>query len=379
MVSSKNTDVIITDADVVDDSSSPALGCSSSVPCSICFDLVIDEGERSTAKLHCGHRFHLDCIGSAFNTKGTMQCPNCRKVESGRWLFADGSAHAVSETGARAWMPNEGPHDLSYSRMPFGFQWCPFSGFTVHSSIEEAEPSLNTFTNFQGNHAMITEHTTPPSSAHSYFSFFRPSDNVSNSNFHRPLNAISAPRNNLHVVNFQHPSWGWNCHFLPYNADRDYIDLGDLAPVHPATLRSARAPADAVARSFSLLHPSHYTQQPVSGTGESSVANSQSRERIQILRTSYLQEQPSDNTNMLSSTNGFRGFSGARGLPMVLPAVRSQPDHRGSHGFYIREAESYYYYAHEREHSSHFPVIRESFHHRFSRGSDPSNRRNHWS
>lgn len=368
MVASKNTDVI-TDADVVDNSSSPALGCSSSVPCSICFDLVIDAGERSTAKLHCGHKFHLDCIGSAFNTKGTMQCPNCRKVESGRWLFADGSAHAVSETGARAWMPNEGPHDLSYSRMPFGFQWCPFSGFTVHSSIEESEPSLNTFTNFQGNHAMITEHA-PPSSAHTYISFFRPGEHVGNSNFHRPLNAISAPRNNLHAANFQHPSWGWNCHFLPYNADRDYIDHGDLAPVHPAALRSARAPADAVARPFSLLHPSHYTQQPVSRTGESSVANSQPRERIQILHTSYHQEQSNDTINMLSSTNGFTRFSGARGLPMVLPAVRSRPDHRGGHGFYIREAESSYNYAHERDHSSHFPV--------FSRGADPSNR-THWS
>lgn len=378
MVASKNTDVI-TDADVVvDNSSSPALGGSSSVPCSICFDLVIDDGERSTAKLHCGHKFHLDCIGSAFNTKGTMQCPNCRKVESGRWLFADGSAHAFSETGARDWMPNEGPHDLSYSRMPFGFQWCPFSGFTVHSSIEEAEPSLNTFTNFQGNHAMITEHTPLPSSAHAYISFFRPSEHVGNSNFHHPLNVISAPRNNLHAANFQQPSWGWNCHFPPYNADRDYIDHGDLAPVHPATLRSARAPADAAIRSFPLLHPSHYTQQPVSRTGESSVANSQSRERIQILHTSYHPEQPTDTTNLLSSTNGFRRFSGARGLPMVLPPVRNRPDHRGGHGFYIREAENSYDYAHERDRSSHFPVIRESFRHRFSRGSDPSIQ-THWS
>lgn len=56
MVASKITDVI--NADVADNAS-PALGCSSSVPCSICFDLVIDEGERSTAKLQCGHKFHL--------------------------------------------------------------------------------------------------------------------------------------------------------------------------------------------------------------------------------------------------------------------------------------------------------------------------------
>jgi len=28
-----------------------------------------------------------DCIGSAFNAKGMMQCPNCRAVEDGQWLF----------------------------------------------------------------------------------------------------------------------------------------------------------------------------------------------------------------------------------------------------------------------------------------------------
>ena len=34
--------------------------------------------------------FLLDCIGSAFNAKGAMQCPNCRKIEKGRWLYASG-------------------------------------------------------------------------------------------------------------------------------------------------------------------------------------------------------------------------------------------------------------------------------------------------
>ncbi|MCO5574862.1 hypothetical protein L7F22_028655 [Adiantum nelumboides] len=31
-----------------------------------------------------------DCIGSAFNAKGSMQCPNCRRVENGQWLYANG-------------------------------------------------------------------------------------------------------------------------------------------------------------------------------------------------------------------------------------------------------------------------------------------------
>ncbi|KAJ7542181.1 hypothetical protein O6H91_10G093600 [Diphasiastrum complanatum] len=58
--------------------------------CSVCLDAVKDVGERSIAKLKCGHHFHLDCIGSAFNAKGSMQCPNCRSVEEGQWLYANG-------------------------------------------------------------------------------------------------------------------------------------------------------------------------------------------------------------------------------------------------------------------------------------------------
>jgi hypothetical protein len=34
--------------------------------------------------------FLSDCIGSAFNAKGSMQCPNCRHVENGQWLYANG-------------------------------------------------------------------------------------------------------------------------------------------------------------------------------------------------------------------------------------------------------------------------------------------------
>eukprot|EP00897_Mesotaenium_endlicherianum_P006201 jgi/Mesen1/5609/ME000282S04762 len=35
------------------------------------------------------------CIGSAFNAKGEMQCPNCRSVAEGTWQF--GSRHVAAE------------------------------------------------------------------------------------------------------------------------------------------------------------------------------------------------------------------------------------------------------------------------------------------
>ncbi|XP_030923680.1 uncharacterized protein LOC115950612 isoform X1 [Quercus lobata] len=63
---------------------------SSIVRCTVCLDEVSDFSERTAVKLRCSHVFHLDCIGSAFNVKGAMQCPNCREVESGVWrCFGD--------------------------------------------------------------------------------------------------------------------------------------------------------------------------------------------------------------------------------------------------------------------------------------------------
>lgn len=61
--------------------------------------------------------YYTDCIGSAFNMKGAMQCPNCRKVEKGRWLFANGSACSLPEFNMDDWTPDEEAYGLSYSEM----------------------------------------------------------------------------------------------------------------------------------------------------------------------------------------------------------------------------------------------------------------------
>lgn len=49
------------DADLLDDGDGGGGGKASAaaVPCSICLDAVTDEGDRSWAKLQCGHQFHL--------------------------------------------------------------------------------------------------------------------------------------------------------------------------------------------------------------------------------------------------------------------------------------------------------------------------------
>ncbi|KAL0787396.1 hypothetical protein Bca101_003642 [Brassica carinata] len=88
-----------------------------SVACSICLDTVAKDGDRAWANLQCGHQFHLDCIGSAFNAKGVMQCPNCRKVEKGQWLYANG-CRSHPEFNVEDWVHEEEIYDIgSYPEM----------------------------------------------------------------------------------------------------------------------------------------------------------------------------------------------------------------------------------------------------------------------
>lgn len=44
-----------------------------------------------------------DCIGSAFNAKRLMQCPNCRKIEPGQWLCAT-SGHPIPDFNDDDWI-----------------------------------------------------------------------------------------------------------------------------------------------------------------------------------------------------------------------------------------------------------------------------------
>ncbi|KFK37508.1 hypothetical protein AALP_AA4G266400 [Arabis alpina] len=130
------------------------------VSCSICLELVVDDGTRSKAKLQCGHQFHLDCIGSAFNMKGAMQCPNCRNIEKGQWLYANGSTRMFPEFVMEDWIPEEDLYGLSYPEMQYRVHWCPFGELPQAGSFEELEPASTTYHNeFHGHHAAAANHS----------------------------------------------------------------------------------------------------------------------------------------------------------------------------------------------------------------------------
>ncbi|CAL9136307.1 unnamed protein product [Musa acuminata var. zebrina] len=127
------------------------------VTCSICFETVMSGGARSMALLQCGHQFHLDCIGSAFNAKGVMQCPNCRKVEKGDWLYASGP-HCLPDVSADEWRHDEDLYNLSHSETTFGVHWHPFSrlaripsSFAARASSTSAQSLVPPYLRAQGS------------------------------------------------------------------------------------------------------------------------------------------------------------------------------------------------------------------------------------
>ncbi|CAI9294130.1 unnamed protein product [Lactuca saligna] len=162
------------DADLVDDGDAAGGGKAAlSVSCSICLEVVTDNGDRGWAKLQCGHQFHLDCIGSAFNVKGVMQCPNCRKIEKGQWLYANG-CRPYPEFSMDDWTHDEDLYDLSYSESSM---WCPFGGFTrLAASFDEGEFPTTAYHDLLGQHAIFTEHAAVSSATHlcPYIAYVQP-------------------------------------------------------------------------------------------------------------------------------------------------------------------------------------------------------------
>ncbi|XP_043708512.1 E3 ubiquitin-protein ligase RFI2-like isoform X2 [Telopea speciosissima] len=306
------------DADPFDDEGGGGLFLSSSsVSCSICLELVKDNGDRSRAKLQCGHEFHLDCIGSAFNAKGVMQCPNCRKIEKGQWLYANG-CRSFPDFGMEDFTHDEDLYDLSYSEMPFGVHWCPFSGFSrVHSSFEEGESPSTTYHDLLGHHAIFAEHTAAPSAAHScpyvaYFQPLQPSSSTSNEsladgpNFNHHWNSLSGPSDisstshAFPAVDLHYHSWD---HHSPLSPTNGRIGGADQAPLPSATMRSNRGDSDGIPRPGSFVHPFLLGHGSGPRAGSSVVSSmvppypgssARTHDRIQGLHAYHQQQQPNN-------------------------------------------------------------------------------------
>lgn len=339
------------DADLLDDVDG---GCKSpSVSCSICLEAVTDNGDRSRAKLQCGHEFHLDCIGSAFNIKGAMQCPNCRKIERGQWLYASGYRPAP-EFSMEDWATHdEDLYDLSFSEMSFGVHWCPFSGLTrLPSSFDEGEFPSTAYHDLIGQHAVYAEHTAMSSASNPcpYIAYFGPIHASSNSggpvsdspNFNGHWNGASVP-NDMHTsfafpsVDIHYPNW--EHHSSPFPTASSRIGGSDQSSVPSVTQRAARANPE-IPRPGSFMHPFLVGHSSAARAGSSvssmippypgSVARA--RDRVQALQAYF--QQPSNSPPIRPPIiSGARRSSSHRGGLAQLGPVASSSDQTG--GFYF--------------------------------------------
>ncbi|XXG54097.1 hypothetical protein AAC387_Pa03g2063 [Persea americana] len=343
------------------------------VSCSICLEVVRDKGDRSTAKLQCGHEFHLDCIGSAFNAKGAMQCPNCRKVEKGQWLYASGHHRSITEFSMEDWTYDEDLYESSYSEMPF-VHWCPYSGLARLTSFEEGEATTAAYHDFLGHHSLFAEPTPASSAAHScpYMPYFQ------------PLQPSSSSSSSAESVTDGHTFHRWAS---------SRMNAADQAPVSSAIPRSTRADSDGVPRAGAFTHPFFLGHGSTSRAGSSVVlpqflGNSQAQGRGHGLHSYH--QQPNSTAVRFSSMRRSAGPRGSAPIGSMHsadhPGVFLVPS--GSSGQNLVDAENSEgsrFYAWERDRFAPYPlapVDSESnwwgqFHH-VAGGSDSSSRTPFW-
>ncbi|GKU97692.1 hypothetical protein SLEP1_g10802 [Rubroshorea leprosula] len=364
-----------------------------SVSCSICLETVTDNGDRSWAKLQCGHQFHLDCIGSAFNIKGAMQCPNCRRIEKGQWLYANG-CRSLPEFSMDDWAHDEDLYDLNYTEMSFGVQWCPFGSLTrLPSSFEEVELSSTAYQDLVGHNAIFAEHSAVSSASHpcpyiAYLGPIHPSSSNSNgsvsdsSNFNSYWNGPSVPSEvptsyAFPAMDLHYRSWD----STPFSTSNSRLGNADQPSMPSVNQRSTRTSSD-IPRSGAFMHPflvSHSSGARAGSSVPSAMippypgSNARARDRIQALQAYYQQQQPSSPPAIRTSViSGSRRANSHRGMGQAGP-VASTSDQAGR--FYIipsgtpglnSEAENPLparFHARERNHLSSFsinPVDRES-------------------
>ncbi|KAL3750088.1 hypothetical protein ACJRO7_011122 [Eucalyptus globulus] len=332
-------------------------GGGRSVPCSICLEVVTDNGDRAWAKLQCGHQFHLDCIGSAFNCKGAMQCPNCRKTEKGQWLYATG-CRSLPEFSLDEWAHEEDLYDLSYSEMTFGVHWCPYGQLPRLPSFEGCitYQHRNTDNDLRVHHAMFSEQSSVSSAAHpcpyiAYFGPIHPSTSSSNgsipdgTNFSNPWNGPSLPSEvpnsyAFPAMDVQFHSWDQS----PFSTSSRRIGNADQPSIPPTTVQRSSRTNSELTRPTSFMHPFLVGHSSGARSGSSvpsslippyTGSNARARNRGQALPAFY-QQQPSHSRTPIAP--GTRRSTTHRGMSHMGSVASSSSEQ--SNGFYFIPASS---------------------------------------
>ncbi|XP_062210422.1 E3 ubiquitin-protein ligase IPI1-like [Phragmites australis] len=346
------------------------------VSCSICLDAVVAGGEnRSTARLQCGHEFHLDCIGSAFNAKGIMQCPNCRKIEIGNWLYANGF-RSSQDVNNDDWGYDEDLYDVGHSEVatfvPLRVQWCPIGRVAqVPSLFDEVEPSPPAaFHDFMGqnfNTEPVSVSTTHPGPYLAYFHPLPPLASSSSSHvvertmdgagYHDHWNPLAGPTDGrtlqtVHPIDFHHNPWAHMPH--SYSQSNNSNSLAEQPGVPVGAMRVGGVDSDSQQRG-SL--PSFY------GNG------SGSRPRIPSvppMAPQFIRAHGNINEQFQQSSSLFAGSQRSGGmLPLGAPVPAPEntpfclfpPASSGPSSMETEDVRGSQFYAWERDRFAPYPLM----------------------
>ncbi|KAK1277312.1 hypothetical protein QJS04_geneDACA007262 [Acorus gramineus] len=105
-----------------------------------------------------------------------MQCPNCRKIEKGNWLYANGY-HCSPEANMDDidWTHDE--ELIDFFEQVHRVHWCPYSRYErISSPIEEAEFPTFGYHDLSGHQITFSEHAATSSAAQAcpHVTFFQP-------------------------------------------------------------------------------------------------------------------------------------------------------------------------------------------------------------
>ncbi|KAK6139433.1 hypothetical protein DH2020_026819 [Rehmannia glutinosa] len=295
-----------------------------------------------------------------------MQCPNCRKIEKGQWLYANGS-RPLPEFSMDDWAHDEDPVSVGTDQK-----------FNYEGSTQMQKMSSTSHHDPLGHHPIFAEHTPVSSTSHpcpyiAYVGTFHPSSSTSSRNvsdvssFNNQWSGLSVPSEvptsyAFPSMDVHYHSWD---HSSPFPAS-SRIGSADQPSIHSVTQRTARNTSDIprpgmhpfiVGHSSGSRAPSSVTSYMIPPY-PAHVARPRDRQsyfqqdtNIPIARTSH------------HISAGWRSSS-HRGLTQVAPIPSSSSDQ--SNGFYLvssarnfQEAENPYhdhFHAWEREHQPAFPL-----------------------
>ncbi|KAL8553935.1 hypothetical protein ACS0TY_002263 [Phlomoides rotata] len=323
-----------------------------------------------------------NCIGSAFNVKGAMQCPNCRKIEKGQWLYAHGS-RPLPEFNMDDWAHDEDLYDLSYSEMSFGVHWCPFSGLTrLPTSFDDGEFSSSAYHDLFGHQSVFAEHTTLSSTTHpcpyiAYFGPIHPSSSMSSGSVSDGFNynSWSGPSVPSEVPNsYAFPSMDVHYHnwdHSPPFAPSNRIDGADQPVITSVSQRTSRNSSDIPRTGMHPFVLGHSSASRAPSSVTSSVVppypGTVTRPRERPSLQAYFQQStgnamPAARSPVISAG---RRSSTHRGLAQVAPLASSSDQSNGfyffssSSGRTIHEVENPHrdvFHVWEREHQPSFPL-----------------------